>query len=245
MKLKIVIHNGHKNITNGQTGTSGELDLIDKVYYALSPLLIKAGLEVYYDDAKSLNSSNMDYFIAPHFDGATNPSYDGGFVDCNPDSYTKEKDWKFAQVIADYYFNPMGIRFAPEHRTANSTYYYGFNYTGENTVQTIIELGTLTNVHDRAICQDYNKIARLLADGIIAYLKAEDPRYEVPTVPTPPVDYQAQINGLRQDLEKVKKEYSDYQIKTQKELADLNTKCQVIQTKYDTLVKAVKGLPII
>jgi len=248
-KLKICIQVGHDtaalptgNPSKAQTGTSGELDLQKKVYFALAPLLQKAGLEVYYDDARCLNAPNMDYYLCPHFDGSTNPAYDGGFVDCNPDSFTKDKDWEFARIISDNYFSPMGIRFAPEHRTANSTYYYGFNYTGENTVQTIIELGTLTNSHDRGICQDYNKIARLLCQGIVAYLKEKDPRYTVPTVPTPTVDYKAQADSLRAELEKTKKEYADFQVKSASMIADLTSKCQSWESKFNTLVKNIKAL---
>lgn len=245
-KITLCIANSHRNSPNGQTGTNGELVLIDKVFSELSPLLIKAGIEVYYDDAGMVNinrlGDNLFYAIFLHFDGATNPDYNGGFVDASPESYTETKDWKIAQMVADSYFNNMGIRFAPEHRTINSTYFYGFNEAAKNTVTFLIELGTLTNVHDRAICQDYNKIARLLCDGIVAYLKKEDPRYQVPTIPTPSVDYQAQINSLRQELEKTKKEYADFQIKTQGELALLNTKCQQWEDKYNTLVNNIKKL---
>jgi len=244
-RIKLTIQNGHFNAPNGQTGTSGELNLIQKVFYAIKSIIDKDyadKIELSYDDANVKNGAFADYFIALHFDGATNSNYDGGFVDCNPDSFTKDKDWDFARTIADYYFNPMGIRFAPEHRTANSTYYYGFNYTGENTVQTIIELGTLTNSHDRGICQDYNKIARLLCQGIVAYLKEKDPRYTVPTVPTPTVDYKAQADSLRAELEKTKKEYADFQVKSASMIADLTSKCQSWESKFNTLVKNIKAL---
>lgn len=190
-KIKLTIQNGHRNVTNGQTGTSGivdgkkvyEVDWIDKVYFALKAKIDSTysdSIELSYDDCNVQNGAFADIFVAIHFDGSTNKSYNGGFVDCSPNSYTKDEDWKLAQTIGDAYFIPMGIKFAPEHRTDNSTYYYAFQYTGENTKQTIIECGTMTNDSDMTKLADYTKIGELILQGIVNYIKV------LPNVSIPP-----------------------------------------------------------
>jgi hypothetical protein len=236
VRIKLTIQNGHRNAANGQTGTSGEMDLIDKVYYAIKSIIdskYSQIIELSYDDATVKNGETADYFLAPHFDGSTNTSYNGGFVDCSPESLTKDQDWQFAQMIADYYFGPMGITFAPSHRTANSTYYYAFNSTGEKTIQTIIELGTLTNADDKVKCQDYNKIARLLMEGIIAYLTKYDATYQAfiknsTTTPTqtPTDSLQQENESLKKQVEDLKKINETLQTKTTQQLADKDIECQ-------------------
>lgn len=240
IKPTITIQNGHRNTTTGQTGTAGEVELIDKVFYALSPKLIEKGVVVYYDDATIKNGKNTDYFIALHFDGATNPAYNGGFVDCNPDSITVDKDWKFAQTIAYYYFSAMGIRFAPEHRTANSTYYYGFNFTGENTIQTIIELGTLTNKDDNAKLGDVNKIATLLCEGIVAYLTKYDKNYQDYLAGQGAGQNQTTIDGLRQQLQEANKKIETL-TNEKKQLAKEKEECQKTS---DTLLERLNRIKV-
>jgi len=224
-KPSLTIGIGHDNAPNGQTGTAGELDLLKKVYFALAPLLQKAGIVVYYDDANVKNGAFTDYCIFPHFDGSTNSNYDGGFVDASPTSYTKDKDWQMAQFIADHYFSAMGIRFVPEHRTNNSTLYYGFNYTGQNTITFLIELGTLTNPSDKAKCQDYGKIANLLHQGIIGYLSQYDENYKAYIAGQATISNQTQIDELRQQLQEQTELVKDLQTKN-KQLAEDLSKCQ-------------------
>lgn len=237
-KIKLDIQNGHMNSPNGQTGTNGELALINALFYEIKKIIdsqYSESIALYYDDASCTNAPNMDYFIATHFDGSLNPSYSGGFVDCNPDSYTKDKDWEFARIIADNYFVPMGIQFQPTHRTANSTYYYGFNYTGENTIQTLIELGTLTNVDDRNKCQDIGKIARLLVKGIVAYMEKYDPRFK-PTAPQPPpVSCETRLAELGKQLEEQKNLYTKLQDSSKKELALKQEECQTLKSRLDKI----------
>ena len=260
-QVNIVINNGHRNAANGATGTTGEVDLIDKVFGALSPLLIKAGLQVYYDDANLTNTKslgdNLMYFVAPHFDGSTNPSYNGGFIDdcpacpnggVTPCDNSSVQSWKFAQTVADNYFIPMGIAFAP-HSTNDSKYYYAFNYTGANTKQFIIELGTLTNQSDHDKCQDYGKIATLLTKGIVSYLTQFDTTYQAylqgqpaPTPSPSPVNYQAQIDSLTTQLAQQKKSLADLQQTTVTQLAakdaDCLSKLQALKDKIKTFVSS-------
>ena len=240
----ITIQNGHRHTTTGQTGTAGEVDLIDKVFYELSPLLIKAGVVVYYDDANVINGQNTDYFIALHFDGATNPSYKGGFIDdapkcpnngVTPCDNSSDASWKFAQKIADYYFSAMGIDFVPGHRTVNSTYYYAFNYTGEKTLQFIIELGTLTNPDDRGKLQDYKKIATLLSQGIIAYLTENDLNYKQYLASQAIGTDKAEIERLRIELQAQKDSYTKLQQTTTKQLADKDTECQSYKSRLQDI----------
>ncbi len=233
-KPTLTIGIGHDNPLNGQTGTGGELELLKKVYFAIQPRLIAAGVELYYDDAEVKNATFTDYAIFPHFDGSSNPDYNGGFIDAGElPSATKDQDWKFAQTIADYYFSAMGIRFAPEHRTINTKRYYAFNQTGENTKQFLIELGTLTNVNDRAKLQDYNKIAELLTQGIISYLSQYDANFQSGT-------NQTTVDGLRQELKKKKEFIEQLQQSHKQDLADIALLCQQkIQTIKQKLLEII------
>lgn len=240
-KVTFTIQNGHRNSVTGQTGTNGEVDLLDKIFYSLAPKLIEKGVEVYYEDDGlwdnegnfvGLLNGDKDYFLAIHLDGSVNQNADGGMIDAGDvGSPTVVKDWKFMQTIADYYFGPMGIRFKGEAgRTDNTKHYYAFYATGANTIQGLIELGTLTNPSDRAKCQDYNKIATLLAQGIIAYLTQNDTNYQEylkgQTPPTPPVDCEAKIKVIRDELEEQKKRIEKLRLDTSKQLSDKDLECQ-------------------
>ena len=196
-RIKLCLQNAHRNATGGQTGTGGEVDLIDKVYYAIKLIIdskYSDSIELSYDDATVRNGTTADGFIALHFDGSTNLDYNGGFVDDSPYDLVAAESWRFAQIVADNYFSAMGIEFMPNHRTNNSTYYYAFNFTGSNTKQFLIELGTLTNVSDKAKLQDYNKIAQLLMNGIVSYwgvkqnIAVAPPPIITPPPISPPID---------------------------------------------------------
>ena len=235
-KIKLGIQLGHdvaalpnSSPMKPQTGTNGELDLTKKVYFAIKEIIDSRYsdiIELYYDDARCLNAAGMDYYFCPHFDGAVNKDYNGGFVDCNPESLTVNKDWEFAQTLADNYFGPMGIKFAPEHRTVNSTYYYGFNFTGDKTVQTIMELGTLTNDSDRAKCQDYRKIAQLIVNGLIAFFTKADPNYQEYLKGQAALTCEATLVIVRKQLQEAKDAFTKLQQDTKKQLADKDIECQ-------------------
>lgn len=251
--ITLTIQNGHRNAPNGQTGTSGEVDLIDKVFYAIKTIIDKTysnSITLSYDDATVKNGATADCFIALHFDGAVNPSYDGGFIDDSPTDQMAVESWKLAQTVADNYFNAMGIRFAPEHRTGNSTNYYAFNFTGAKTLQFIIELGTLTNAADKAKLQDVGKIARLLMNGIAAYYKLSSnasPIGQPPTSPNVPyIVIKQQLDVANQGLAKAQADYKDLQVESAKLLADkeqfrqeLQNKLQAIKLKLLDIVNSI------
>lgn len=237
-KVTFTIQNAHRNSVTGQTGTSGEVDLLDKVYFSLAPKLIEKGIEVYYEDDGlwdsegnfvGLLNGDKDYFLALHLDGSVNPSANGGMIDAGDvGSPTVDKDWKFIQTIADYYFGPMGIRFKGEAgRTDNTKYYYAFYATGTNTVQGLIELGTLTNQSDREKCQDYGKIATLLAQGIIAYLTQYDKNYQDYLASQQTESCETTLAKLRIELAQQKEKLGKLQQETSKQLADKETECQL------------------
>lgn len=247
-KVTLCIQNGHRNVSNGETGTAGEVELIDKVFYAVKDRIIAAGIELYYDDAKLANTkrlgNELNYFIALHFDGSTNKDYNGGFIDdapqcpnagITPCDMNSVASWKFAQAVADAYFIPMGIKYTDSHRTKDSTYYNAFNETGSDTKQFIIELGTLTNESDRAKLQNVGKIAELLFNGIIAYLSQNDQTYKdyisanKPTPPvTPPVSCE---DECKKKLAEAQKEYD-------RKLSEEITKCQ---NNYKTQLKEARA----
>lgn len=225
-KVTLTLQNAHRNAPNGQTGTGGEMELVDKVFYAMRDELINKGIELYYDDATVINGAKTDYFIALHFDGSTNPAYHGGFVDDSPYDQVAAQSWKLAQMVADRYFGPMGIEFVPGHRTVKSTYYYAFNQTGANTKQFLIELGTLTNPDDRAKCQDFNKIARLLNEGIFAYLSQYDDNYKAYLAGQTTISNQAEIDILKKEVQAQKESYSKLQEETKRALSVKDRECQ-------------------
>lgn len=253
-KIKLTIQNGHRNATGGATGTSGrtssgkkinEVDWIDSVYYEIKKKIdlnqkLSSRIELSYDDAKIKNGVNADYFIAIHGDGSTNPSYDGGFVDDAPDDPVGAESWAFARKVADYYFNPMGIRFAPEHRTANSTYYYAFSQTGTKTKQFIIECGSMTNVSDMDKMANISKAADSILGGIIAYLKEKEPIFKdyesIPPSNTTGDDKDKQIADLKQQLDTLQKE-------TDIKIAKVQSDCQAkIQDMKKNIINYVEKI---
>ena len=236
-KIKLVFQNGHRNTTTGATGTSGktssgkkynEVDWIDLVYYEIKKKIdsdpkLSSRIQLGYDDTVISNGAVADYFIAIHADGAVKPEYNGGFVDDAPKcvqgqniipcDLLADQSWKFAQKVADFYFGPMGIKFEPGHRTADSTYYYGFNYTGEKAKQFIIECGSMTNVSDMDKMSDITKVASSLLGGIIAYFKENEPLFKDYGTSIPPIiigqDKDKEIADLKQKIETLQKQTED------------------------------------
>lgn len=255
IKPTLCIQTGHQNNPYGATGTAGELDLVKKVFSELAPLLIKRGIVVYYDDYTCSNikrlGDGLHYMIALHFDGSTNTSYNGGLIDVPPQCPNNgitpcdmhaDESWKFAKKVADYYFNPMGIALRQEHRTKDTTYYEAFNYTGEKTKQFIIELGTLTNAGDRSKLQDFGKIARLLSEGILAYLSEFDANYKEYLAQNQAEQTSTEANELRKQLEAKNKLVKNLQTEN-KQLADEYKECQIqlkaVTERLDTVKKFV------
>jgi hypothetical protein len=245
-KVSLTLQNAHRNALFGMIGTAGEVDLIDKVFYAMRDPLINAGIDLYYEDDGiwdertgnfiGLLNGDKDYFISLHFDGSTNKDYNGGFIDNSPYDLVANDSWKFAQTVADHYFSSMGIAFRPEHRTNNSTYFYAFNVTGQNTKQFLIELGTLTNPSDRTKLQDHQKIAKLLVEGILAYLKENDPIYKDYIKNLEQQSYDGVMEQLRKELSTLKQQVIDTQKDTESKLAIKELECQQLRE----LLKKIK-----
>ncbi len=239
-KVSITIQNGHRNAENGQTGTSGvtsdgrkytEVQLSDDIFNSMKDRLIAAGIEVYYDDANIVNGKNTDYFIALHADGADNKDIRGGFVDDSPDDQVATQSWKFAQTVADAYFPKIGIPFVPAHSTNNSRYYYAFALTGAKTKQFIIELGTMTNLEDMDKLADVPYIASLLVDGILNYLRQNEPNYKPdPQPPANTTDKDKQIEDLKKRIVDIQKENSE-------KLAKAEIDCQSRLQAFKDLVR--------
>jgi len=240
-KVTLTIHNGHRNAQNGQTGTSGktsdgrkytEVQLMDDIYAAMKPRLILAGVDVYYDDADIKSGKVTDYFIALHADGnANNADIRGGFVDDSPTDMVATESWKFAQAVADAYFPKIGIPFVPSHSTNNSRYYYAFSLTGANTKQFIIELGTMTNLEDMDKLADVPYVASLLVDGILNYLRQNEPNYKPdPQPPANTTDKDKQIEDLKKRIVDIQKENSE-------KLAKAEIDCQSRLQAFKDLVR--------
>lgn len=189
-KFKLTIHNGHRNVTNGQTGTSGvtstgvrvnEVDIIDQIYYKIKARIdadkfLSSVIMLAYDDSNIRNGVDSDYFIALHVDGASDTSVRGGFIDDNPNDQVYEQSIKFGKSVADSYFPQIGIPYR-NGQTPNTTYYYAFNQTAVYTKQFIIELGMASNVQDMDLLVQYDRVAELLLRGMIAYWEQYDEIY--------------------------------------------------------------------
>lgn len=247
-KTSLVIQNGHRNALNGQTGTSGylvngekmyEVDYIDRVFYAMRDRLISAGIELYYDDAK-IDLKDKDYFVAIHLDGSANKDSRGGFVDDTPDDAVYKQSMQFAKYVADNYFPKIGIPYV-NHQSPNSTYYYAFNETSENTKQFLIELGTMTNKDDMERLSDINLVASLLSDAIISYFTLYDTNYQeyiksIQSQSPGPTDQSAIIEDLKRQLKRLQNETND-------QLARMRVDCdRRLQEYKNETVKFVQSL---
>ena len=189
-KIKLTIQNGHRNNPKGQTGTTGvtsdgrkfnEVDLIDQIYYVIkkkidADSLLSKVILLAYDDANITNAGDSDYFVALHADAAFE-TIRGGFIDNNPNDLVYEESMKFAKSVSDLYFTSIGIPYR-NGQTPNSTYYYGFAYTGPQTKQFIIELGNMKNKEDIDKMVDVEYVGHLVLEGMKNYWKENDPIYK-------------------------------------------------------------------
>jgi hypothetical protein len=189
-KIKLTIQNGHRNVTNGQTGTSGvtsngtkinEVDLIDQIYFKIKQRIdadkfLSSVIQLAYDDTNIRNGVDSDYFVALHADGSKNTEARGGFVDDNPNDKVYELSMKFAKTVADNYFSKIGIPYV-NGQTPNTTFYYAFDETGLNTKQFIIEMGFMSNKEDLDRMSDVEKVASLLLEGMLIYFEQYDETY--------------------------------------------------------------------
>ena len=186
-RIKLTIHNGHRNAQNGQTGTSGilpngtkiyEVDLIDSIFYKIKEIIdrssyLSSRIELSYDDATIKNGARADYFVALHIDGSSDPTKRGGFVDNHPNDYVYDKSMAFAKKVADTYFPQIDIPYI-NGQTQNTTYYYAFVITGLNTKQFIIELGRMTNSEDLNRLVNVETVGQLLVDGMVRYFEENE-----------------------------------------------------------------------
>ena len=189
-KIKLTIHNGHRNAPNGQTGGSGvastgvqinEVDLIDQIYYKIKARIdadkfLSSVITLAYDDAYVRNGADSDYFVALHVDGASDPTARGGFIDNDTNDQVYDQSFKFGKSVADSFFPNIGIPYV-NRQTPNTSKYYAFQYTGVQTKQFIIELGFISNREDLDKLIQYDIVADLILQGMKSYWEAYDETY--------------------------------------------------------------------
>ena len=194
MNYLIGLSAGHQNIANNcvfplrsGTGANGEAQLNIAVRDALGAILISKGFKVQLDDANSNcqpNTTDKDFsfYLAIHAEGAP-----GGGCISAPDPSVDSANNLSKQICAaieSQYFSYTGIQNRPELITDNMRYYYVFNSLSSANPCGIIELGGITDPHDKVILANIDKVAQGIARGIC---KAFSVPYDAPIPPLPPV----------------------------------------------------------
>lgn len=171
--MKVCLQSGHKGITSGATGASGERDWTTQIVPMIGSRLRERGIEVYEVDAKAQDDTNVtdtdwDLFLAVHYD-ADIYNDTGGFTDFpepETDSATKESQ-RIAQVLKDTYFPMTGIKFK-SRSNANTRYYYMWQYLTEKTPCVLIECGIGNRKpEDYTTLRDYDLVADAISSGIL------------------------------------------------------------------------------
>lgn len=178
--MKVCLQSGHKNITSGSTGATGERDWTTKIVPMVAEKLRTKGVEVYETDGLAYNDDKVvetdwDLFLSVHYDGdsygsTANPT--GGFTDFPEPStdYATKESQRIAGVIKDYYFPMTGIKYV-NRSNANTRYYYMWQYLTQNTPCVIIECGVgWRKPEDYETLRKYDFIADVLSGAILKAL---------------------------------------------------------------------------
>ena len=165
---KIGIQRGHLFTKSSQTGTAGEQEA-----GKLISELIKPELEKYIDVEVVLLNSNLsgvkkkygafDLFISLHGDGSLNPNPSGFSIGYVP---TQHDSPKFAQILKEEYAKSTGLRFIGYNITAAEKSYYAFKELSYD-IAVLLEMGFLTNAHDRnLIMKESHKVVTGIVNAI-------------------------------------------------------------------------------
>jgi N-acetylmuramoyl-L-alanine amidase len=172
--------------TGASAGGVDEVDVNLDIAQRVATLLEKQGVVVDVLPATIPEDYEADAFIAIHADGNEDTTVSGYKVAYSQWDSTGKAE-KLSAYIESAYGNATTLR---EDSTLaisdDMTQYYAFNFIkylhslDESTPGAIVEVGYITNSHDRSlITNSAQKSAQGIADGIMAYLKAPK------TTPTP------------------------------------------------------------
>lgn len=140
----------------------------------LQTILVEVGFEAELLPATIPEGYEADAFIALHADG-NDYSYVNGFkMASSVFDQTNQAD-KLADEIEKYYQTKTQLK-KDLNITKDMTHYYAFNYqkfthsVSSKTPAVIIELGFLTNAHDRDLLLNHSdRVAQAIGDGVINY----------------------------------------------------------------------------
>jgi len=169
-----------RSSTGARWGGVSEAELNLAIVNRIKPLLEAEGVLVDVLPATVPPGYDADAFLAIHADGSSNPTARGWKL-ATPWRASAASRALLAAVAAAY--GPAtGLPEDAGGVTFNMKGYYAFNFrrnehaVARTTPAIIVEMGFMTSAADRAVLFDQpERVARAIADGVLAYLRQRDP----------------------------------------------------------------------
>ncbi len=169
-----------RNSTGTRWGDVTEADLNLDIVNRIKPLLEAQGAVVDVIPATVPIAYDADAFVAIHADGSASAAARGWKL-ATP-WRTSEASRALMNAVAAAYGPATGLPEDVGGVTVNMKGYYAFNYRrhqhaiARTTPAIIVEMGFMTNAADRSVLFGQpDRVARGIADGIMAYLNTRDP----------------------------------------------------------------------
>lgn len=169
-----------RNSTGTRWGDVTEADLNLDIVNRIKPLLEAQGVVVDVIPATVPIAYDADAFVAIHADGSASAAARGWKL-ATP-WRTSEASRALMNAVAAAYGPATGLPEDVGGVTVNMKGYYAFNYRrhqhaiARTTPAIIVEMGFMTNAADRSVLFGQpDRVARGIADGIMAYLNTRDP----------------------------------------------------------------------
>jgi hypothetical protein len=245
---KICLQSGHKGVTSGQTGASGERDWTTKIVPLIANILKSKGIEVYETDAfanqdPKVTGTDWDLFLAVHYDG---DSYNdrGGFVDYPDKSVdaSYERSRTLATTLSETYFKRTGIPERPQRSNANTKFYYMWAALSPNTPCAIIECGVgARKPEDYNILRNYDLISNAIADGILEGLGIPTGN-ELAILQKKYDDLLNELVEMRSSRDKWKRMFSELELKCTKDTQSATEHAQSLQSTVAEQANTITAL---
>jgi hypothetical protein len=166
--------------TGARWGNVTEADLNQDIVNRIKPLLEAQGVIVDVIPATVPVSYDADAFLAIHADGSASPAARGWKL-ATP-WRTSEASRALMNAVAATYGVNTGLPEDVGGVTVNMKGYYAFNYRrhehaiARTTPAIIVEMGFMSSAADRGVLFGQpDLVAKGIADGVMAYLRARDP----------------------------------------------------------------------
>ena len=229
--MKIAIQAGHKNMTSGATGATGERAWTDKTTALVSQFLKLAGQEVVLCDAfanvdSKITGTDWDLFLAVHYD-ADIYNDRGGFTDFpSPevdDSNARSKE--LSEKIGKYFFEKTGIPYK-SRSNANTKYYYMWESLSSKTPCVIIECGIGNRKPEdfNTLQTNIDTTAKTLAQAILYSL---DLPLDISSMSAIGI---AEIQKLETEVSELRLSRNDWRTKAKQYMKELESKNALIDS---------------